>query len=242
MRLVGPIILRNVLAAAAVLAFGAHGGALQMHYRTSGEDVYRVGSQPATRITYSGTQVLAVRRDGTGLSFVAQARCERTDPSGTTSERARFVQGMLADGSFEDRVDEDPDFLTILNQPFAVRLDPTTIHDLAELHAPVPFSAASPVGMGSLSGALRPGTPGIIDGRRVVGVEFRANGAVDGPLPGRGASIEGRIRLDGTAYYDERRALLLALDARLTIDGVLSGGHVAAVPVRIVYDRTIKMD
>lgn len=241
MRLVGEIILRNVLAAA-VLAFGVHGGALEIHYRTAGEDVYRVGAQPATHITYSGTQVLAVRGEGSELSFVAQARCDRTDPSGTTTERARFVQAMLPDGTFEDRSDDDPDFLTILNQPFAVRLDPTTIRDLSELRAPVPFTAASPVGSGDLTGALRPGTPGIIDGHRVVGVEFRANGTVNGPLPGRAATIEGHIRLDGTAYYDVREQLLLALDARLTIDGMLSNGHLAAVPVRIVYDRTIKID
>ncbi len=230
-----------MLAAVAVVALRAHGTS-QIHYRTAGEDLYRVGSTPPTYIRYTGTQVLSLRRDGAGLSFTAQALCRRTDPAGTTTERARFVQELLADGTFSDRVDDDPDFLTILNQPFAVRLDATTIHDLEELHAPVPFSAASPVGSGSLNGALRPGIPGILEGHHVVGVQFEADGSVNGPLQGHDATIAGRIHLDGTAYYDARQALLLALDARLTIDGVLSGAHLAAVPVRIVYDRTIKVD
>lgn len=243
MVLVGPILLRNALAAVTLAGLTAHAPALELHYRTSGDDLYRVGSAPPTTIAYSGSQTLSVRKSGNDFIFVAQAVCTRSDPSGSTPEHARFVQALVADGSFEDRSDEDPDFLTILNQPFAVRLDRTTIRDLRELHAPVPFAAASPVGNGDLSGALRPGVSGRIEGHDVVGVEFQADGAVSGPLPGRtSATIQGKIHLDGTAYYDATEALLLGLDARLTIDGVLGGGHVTAVPVRIVYDRVIRLD
>jgi hypothetical protein len=210
-------------------------------YRIAGDDLYRIGQTPTiARIVYSGTQSLSETPIGRVVRFVASADCTRTDASGSSVERARFVQEMLPNGSFVDRVDEDPDFLTILNQPFAVQLDPATIRDLRELRGPVPFAAASPVGGGDLHGTLRPGTSGLLHGKRVVGVRFVADGTVDGPLPGKAAtSIDGRIHLDGTAYYDVRAALLLALDARLTIDGTLSTDHLAPAPVHIVYRRKI---
>ncbi len=213
-----------------------------MRFRIAGEDVYRVGVAAAvTRISYSGLETLSVKPSGAATEFVAQVDCTRTDATGKTAEQARFAQALLPDGSLEDRLDDDPDFLTILNQPFSIRLDAATIHDLRALHNPVPFAAASPVGGGDLEGSLRPGTPGIIDGRKVVGVEFQADGKVHGPLPVHTARIDGRIHLDGTAYYDANEALLLALDARLTIDGVLTGGSLAPVPVHITYERSIRI-
>jgi hypothetical protein len=212
-------------------------------YRIAGDDIYRVGQTPTVaRIVYSGTQTLSEAPAGHSIRFVARAECKRTDAAGTSPEHARFVQEILPDGSVRDVIDDDPDFLTILNQPFAVQLDAATIHDLRQLRAPVPFAAASPVGGGNLRGMLQPGTPGIIGGRRVIGVRFVAEGAVEGPLPGRAASIDGHIHLDGVAYYDVGQALLLALDARLTIDGTLMTGRLAPVPVRIVYRRAIKSE
>lgn len=238
---VGQIFLRYAAAAGAIALLGVHASGSQIIYRTWGNDLYRVGAAPSTKISYSGTQSLSVQQDGTILRFVARADCKRDDAGGATDESARFVQDLLPNGTFEDRIDDDPDFLTILNQPFAIRLDAATIHDLRELRAPVPFTAASPVGQGDLAGALRPGIDGILSGHHVVGVDFRADGTVNGPLPGRAATIHGHIHLDGTAFYDTRAAMLLALDARLTIDGMLTGTHLAAVPVRIIYDRQIKV-
>ncbi len=232
---------RAVLAAGAFAALIAHPSGSSLHYSVAGDDLYRVGTAAPTHIVYSGTQSLAVVRANGVTRFTALADCTRTDTAGATTENARFVQDELSDGSFEDRTDGDPDFLTILNQPFAVRLDVATVRDLRELRAPVPFAAASPVGGGDLHGTLRPGVNGVLDGRRVVGVEFRADGFVNGPLREQNAKITGRIHLDGTAYYDVVQAMLLALDARLTIDGVLTGTHLSAVPVHIVYYRSIKI-
>jgi hypothetical protein len=232
---------RAVLAAGAFAALIAHPSGSTLRYRIAGDDLYRVGTAATTHIVYSGMQVLTIARAPGVMQFTAQADCTRTDAAGSTAEHARFVQDELPDGSFEDRTDEDPDFLTILNQPFAVRLDVVTVRDLRELRAPVPFAAASPVGGGDLRGTLRPGVNGILDGRHVVGVEFRADGFVNGPLPEQNARIRGRIHLDGTAYYDTVQSILLALDARLTIDGMLTGTHLSAVPVRIVYSRSIKI-
>ncbi|HEY9084372.1 MAG TPA: hypothetical protein VIN40_00315 [Candidatus Tyrphobacter sp.] len=236
------MLTRITLAASALLALAAVPAGAVGQYRIVGEDLYRVGSIPVvTSISYSGAESLSILRAGKTLRFVAVADCVRTDAAGSSTEHARFVQELLPDGSFEDRIDDDPDFLTILNQPFAVRLDLATIRDLRELRGPVPFAAASPVGGGDLRGVLRPGPSGLLLGRRVVGVRFQAGGSVNGPLPENlSASINGHIHLDGTAYYDVQRALLLALDARLTIDGTLGQGHLPAAPVQIVYRRSIR--
>jgi len=45
--------------------------------------------------------------------------------------------------------------------------------------------------------------------------------------------------MNGTAYYAEHAALLLALNATLTIEGTLRDKG-ADIPVRIIYHRVIK--
>ena len=212
-------------------------------YHLAGADLYRIGETPViSRITYDGTESLTIARRGSGTRFVAEVECTRTDDEGSSTEHARFVQDLLPDGSFEDRSDQDPDFLTVLNQPFAVELDAATIRDLRELHASAPFAAASPLGGGNLTGELRPGIVGLLAGHRAVGVHFQANGDVSGKLPDSSStSINGRIHLNGTAYYDAHGALLLALDATLTVEGTLVEDHFASIPVQIVYRRVIKV-
>lgn len=211
-------------------------------YDVSGMDSYAIGaSVPATQIAYVGTQRLLVAKSGTTMRFEAQARYTRTDDSSKASVRAHFVQ-ELVDGSFHDRADDDPDFLTILNQPFAVQLDRVTLRDLRTLHHSVPFQASSPLGSAMLHGFLRPSSGGRINGKRVIGVRFEADGPMTGPLPERAdTTIAGTIRMDGTAYYSLDSALLLALDATLTITGKLVDKK-NAVPVRIVYRRNIRAD
>jgi hypothetical protein len=61
-----------------------------------------------------------------------------------------------------------------------------------------------------------------------------------GALPDRpGLVLIGTIVMRGTAYYDNDTALLLALDATVTIKGKLSNRN-GADPVTIVYHRTIR--
>ena len=219
----------------------AQPAAADQRYMVWGNDLYLVGaSAPSTRIAYSGTERLTRVRDGRVTEYRAEVRYMKSEGTGRTSLHASFVQKLLPDGSFSDSSDRDPDFLTILNQPFAVTLDPVTLHAIERLRGQVPFQAQSPLGHSTLVGDLRPGTSGLIDGRRVVGVAFEAEGPMAGGLPDRAAdAITGTIRMEGTAYYATRDALLLALDARLTITGTLrSGSH--ALPVRIVYRRAIR--
>lgn len=213
-------------------------------YAVSGDDTYRIGNGqlPATQITYSGAERLHVDQEGPRRTYRADARYTRTDQSGKSQLRAKFVQELKSSGAFEDREDQDPDFLTVLNQPFAVQLDAMTMRDLRSLAGSVPFRASSPLGGTALDGFLRRAPGGIVNGHQVIGVRFAADGPMNGPLPGHPeTSIDGTIRMDGTAYYSIDASLLLALDATLTITGRLQNSS-EAVPVKIVYRRHIHAD
>lgn len=213
-------------------------------YSTSGEDVYRIASvQTSSRVEYAGNQRLAVRRENGTWRFDARARYTRRGPDGKGDADAYFVQVLSRDGTFEDRVDDDPDFLTILNQPFAIRLDKATLRDVRALRGRVPFSATSPLGSEAvLRGYLRPAPGGPVSGIPTVAVRFQADGAMTGPLPGYAETlVAGTMRMDGTAYYSVDDAILMALDVTLTLDARLAQNHAAlSQPVRIVYRRTIK--
>ncbi len=215
-----------------------------MQYQTVGEDVYRGESTEATRVAYAGTERLAIRREGGSIRFEARAKYTRTGPEGKSSAEARFVQMLRPDGSFEDSVDGDPDFLTILDQPFAVRLDRATLADVRELHGPVPFAASSPLeGHTLLHGFLRPAANGPVDGRPTVAVRFEADGPMEGSLPGHAdAAVAGRMRMNGIAYYAlDDDGLLLALDVTLTIEARLrQRSSSITVPIDIVYRRWIR--
>jgi hypothetical protein len=114
------------------------------------------------------------------------------------------------------------------------------LRDLEHLHGMVPFEAASPLGGAQLTGYLRSARSGDIDGQHVVGVRFEAHGPMSGSLPEHPTAVlQGTMRMNGTAYYAANGALLMALDATLTIEGKLRSGS-NAVPVRIVYQRTIR--
>jgi hypothetical protein len=177
------------------------------------------------------------------LRFEARARYVRNGPDGKNSGEALFVQVLQPNGTFEDRIDDDPDFLTILNQPFAVRLDAATLRDVRALHGRVPFAATSPLGAEAvLHGFLRPAPGGPVGGRPTVAVRFEAQGAMTGPLPGSTEMlVSGTMRMDGTAYYALKNAMLLALDVTLTLDARLAQNKPSlSVPVRILYRRLIR--
>jgi hypothetical protein len=215
-----------------------------LQYDTAGEDLYRIESAGTlSRVSYAGTERLSIAPEGRGVRFAARARYTREGPDGKSRAEALFVQILRPDGSFEDRVDNDPDFLTILNQPFAVRLDGATLRDLRALRGRVPFSATSPLGDETvLRGFLRPGAAGPIDGRATVAVRFEAEGAMSGALPAHADGIlAGTMRMDGTAYYAIDGATLLALSVTLTLDARLAQGRpTVSVPVHITYRRSIR--
>ena len=185
--------------------------------------------------------MLTVTRNGPLMRFEVQATYTRDSDGVKQRTTARFVQELQPSGKFEDRLDQDPDFLTVLNQPFAIRLDATTLRDLRGLHAPVPFEAASPLGGSSvLRGLLRPAKGGAIYGRNTVAVAFEATGPISAPMPAHSAAtMSGIMRMDGTAYYAVDTATMLALDITLTIFAHLRDSG-RAEPVRIVYRRALR--
>jgi len=235
---------RSIITITVALALATAGVARgDQSYDVSGNDTYQVGAGvAATSISYRGTQMLAVTGDGGARRFVAVANYTRSDQASKTTLHARFVQAMERDGSFDDENDQDPDFLTILNQPFAIQLDARTMRDLRALRGEVPFEATSPLGGARLTGMLRPAPAGSIHGQSVIGVRFSARGPMTGTLPLHAdAQLAGTIRMNGTAYYASTRLLLLALDATLTIEGQLKDKD-STVPVRIIYHRVIRAD
>jgi hypothetical protein len=232
--------LRTVLATAVVFTLAAAIARADQMYSVRGDDRYSIGpaAQNRTDIVYAGTEDLTMARSGGARRYVAEVTYTRTDESGKAIVHAKFVQDLEPSGDFVDLTDEDPDFLTVLNQPFAVQLDPTTMDDLTKLHGSVPFKATSPLGGAQLQGFLRSTAAGIVGGERAIGVRFHADGPMDGTLPQHpDAILAGRMHIDGVAYYAAGNALLVYLDATLTIDGSLRDEQ-NAIPVKIIYRRT----
>ena len=228
---------------AAVLVLASPASADQ-RYAVSGNDLYQIGQADLQSIiTYAGTQQLTVRKEGDQTRFTAQAHYTRSDSAGKVPAQATFVQEMTAAGELRDKANLDPDYLTVLNQPFAVELDRATLRDLLHLRGRIPFAFPAPMIGGTLHGYLERGPTSRIASRPALTVNFDATGPMTGPLPDHAdMSITGRMRMRGTAYYALRGdALLVALNESLTISGSLHDrGHVS--PVTIVYRRSIKAD
>ncbi|HEY1429416.1 MAG TPA: hypothetical protein VGF18_07570 [Candidatus Tumulicola sp.] len=216
-----------------------------VRYHLTGQDVYGIGSGvQVSSVRYTGEQQLSVRHDGGRVWYTVRATYTRYESDDASAHTATFEQASRADGSLENERDDDPDFLTILNQPFAISLDRATLHDLRSLRAPVPFDAGSPLGDGAvMHGYLRPAGNGSVAGRPVIAIVFDAQGTMDGPIPGKSDTrMAGRMHMNGTAYYATGNALLLELDATLRVDANLSASGASPTPVKIVYRRTIRAE
>jgi hypothetical protein len=233
----GSVVLSFVLSLTAVAAAEPS----VQTYTIDGEDSFQVaGRSIRTDIVYAGTQRLTIARAGNVTHFAASVTYERRDGFGATHANGRFATTIRADGEERDETDGDPDYLTILNQPFSIELDPPTLRDLRSLVSAVPFDFPSPMTGAPLHGALRRLPDGRLNGHRVLGIAFVARGPLNGALPDRPElALSGTITMNGTAYYAYADALLMALDATLQIAGrVTKGGR--NDPVTIVYKRTIR--
>jgi hypothetical protein len=209
-------------------------------FSVDGRDSFHFGGDTASgEIVYSGTQRLTEVRTSGGERFTATVDYKRNANGTTDHLHGTFTSLIAPDGTQSDEDDEDPDYLTILNQPFAIALDPRTLHDLRALHGPVPFDFAAPMTGAPLHGQLRRLPDAKLDGASVLGIEFSAQGPLHGALPDRPTlSVTGTIHMNGTAYYRESSAHLLTLITTISIVGTLdSGEHNETVD--IAYRRTI---
>jgi hypothetical protein len=235
---------RSFAAVACVLSTAlAVAASADQTYAVSGSDSYSVGSGGVkSEISYSGRETLELHRRAGTTIYDATVRYTRVDQGASADSNAHFVAAMNAAGEERDVDIDDPDYLTLLNQPFAVQLDGATLRDLARLRAEVPFAFPSPITGSALQGRLRRVGVGPIAGMPAVGVSFEADGPIHGPLPDRPhLAMSGRIRMQGTAYYRSEDALLLYLDAIITISGNLTNPE-QSDPVTIVYRRRLRAE
>ncbi len=212
-------------------------------YMIDGSDAFRIaGRQLQSLVTYTGIEHLSFQPAVHGTIFNATVTYAKNDGTGTTHERAAFAMRMLPSGEIRDERDNDPDYLTILNQPFSVQLDALTMRDLHGLAQAIPFDFPSPMTGAPLHGTLRRRTDGTLNGVRVLGIAFSASGPLSGTLPDRPSlALTGNITMMGTAYYAYADALLLALDATLLIEGKVDGGaQTGNDVVTITYKRSIR--
>ena len=217
------------------------GAAADQSYAVSGSDTFAVGNGDVrSEISYRGNETLHTERHGNTVRYVARARYTRVDQGARSEATGYFSAELTADGEQRDLRDRDPDYLTVLNQPFAVQLDAPTLRDLAHLRSDVPFEFPSPITGSPLHGHLRRIAEGMVGGERALGVAFDAGGPMRGPLPDRPRlQLAGKIRMHGSAYYRAEDALLLSLDATLTISGNLANPEQSDA-VQIVYRRHIR--
>jgi hypothetical protein len=210
-------------------------------YAVSGKDVFQLGGRDErTQTRYQGVQQLVITRTGNAVTYAARVEYEKRGEGGAQHETATYNSTMLPSGQMQDGQTDDPDYLTILDQPFAVQLDAPTLRDLAHVKRPVPFDFPSPITGAPLRGTLRRVPDAMVGGMRAMGIAFEAAGPLHGPLPDHPAlALAGRIRMRGTAYYAYDTALLIALDATLEIDGNLDADTQRS-PVSILYQRSLR--
>lgn len=227
-----------LLAAAALCAAAAQA---EESYAVDGRDVFVVGNGDVhDQTAYRGVERLAIQRSHAGTTYTVQVSYDKDGDSGKLHETASYTSTLLPSGELRDGPSHDPDYLTVLNQPFAVQLDEPTMRDVARVKRPVPFDFPSPMTGAPLRGTLRRLPDAIVAGTRAMGIAFEASGPLQGALPDRPAmALIGSIRMKGTAYYAYDTALLVALKATLAIDGALAGSA-QHVPVSIVYARSIR--
>jgi len=211
-------------------------------YAVEGRDVFRLGNGDSqSKTVYHGMQRLTVSRSANGTTtYVARVDYDKDGDGGRQHQRASFTSTLLPSGQQKDGPASDPDYLTVLNQPFAVQLDAPTMRDLAHVKRAVPFDFPSPMTAAKLHGTLRRLPDALVGGAHAMGIAFEAKGPLHGALPDRPSmALAGSITMKGTAYYDYATALLVALDATLAIEGNIDDAARRA-PVSIVYARSIR--
>lgn len=233
-----------LLATLLTLVFVRHVDAIaraQQTYATAGSDNFSIGSGSAgSEVRYKGKQWLRISQRGKLVRYSARVSYTRSEQGVDSHASAMYVADVLPSGELASSSDRDPDYLTVLNQPFAAQLDAQTLADLRHLRKALPFDFPSPFTGSSLHGYLQHRPGGTFGKHAGVAVSFEATGGMNGALPDRAdLTLAGRISMHGTAYYDAGSALLLALDTTVMISGTVMN-HGGKDPVRIVYARSIR--
>jgi hypothetical protein len=235
-----------VLSIALTLAYLCETGspaAADQTYAVVGRDHFSIGSGDIkSDVSYAGKETLTETRHGRMTRLSCHVAYVRSDGAASTDASGDFTSDELPTGESLDSADHDPDYLTVLNQPFAAQLDKQTLSDLEHLAGSLPFDFPSPFTGSSLHGYLEHIGGGALGARRATGVKFEAAGPMKGQLPDRpGLTLMGTIAMSGTAFYDIDTSLLLELDTTVTIRGYVSNRS-GKDPVTITYARTIRAE
>ena len=238
-----PEVALAVLMLAFVCVPAGQARAADQRYLVSGRDSFVIGDGDIqSEVNYRGSQVLTVTRRGKTTRYAAKVSYVRDDQGAASPANADFTIEYSAHGDPIASADHDPDYLTVLNQPFSAQLDLKTLNDLRQLRATAPFDVPSPFTSTTFHGRLERIGVGTIGSRQALGVRFEAGGPMKGSLPDRpGLKLVGGIVMGGTAYYDLETAMLLSLDATVTISGTVSNRS-SNDPVTIVYRRTLRAE
>jgi hypothetical protein len=233
--------LSIVPVAALACAFGTPASAARAVYAVAGRDSFSIGDGDiSSEVSYAGMQTLTIRRRGRATRYSAHVDYTRSDGAASTSATCDYVADVLPSGETLETADHDPDYLTVLNQPFAAELDRATLADLRSLRGSVPFDFPSPFTGASLHGYLQHVPSGMVGPRRSIGVTFEAAGPMRGSLPDRpGLTLRGTIAMRGTAYYDVSTAVLLSLETTVTITGNVSN-RAGKDRVTITFRRSLR--
>lgn len=234
----------SVIAATLIFACsGAERVLADETYKVWGSDRFQTPTgEVHGEIAYAGRQSLSIRRERSVTIYRSRAEYDRSERGAPAREHAvaTFASAATPDGEVRDLEANDPDFVTVLNQPFNVELDRQTLADLDAVAEAIPFRFPSPLDGTSLEGTLqREGRAQ--SGPGIVGVIFHAAGPMRSRVGDRSlAALDGRIAVDGTARYFKASGLLRDLDAKITISGRLTSSE--ATGVIAVYNRSLRRE
>ena len=235
---------RPLSAIAATLLFACSGAERVLAdetYKVWGSDRFQTPTgELRGEIAYSGRQSLSIRRGLRVTIYHSRAEYDRVEAGAHARTVATFASEATPDGEVRDLEANDPDFVTVLNQPFNVELDRQTLLDLDAVAEPIPFRFPSPLDGTSLEGTLQREDRAQA-GAGIVGVIFHAAGPMRSRVGDRSlAALDGRIAVDGTARYFKTSGLLGELEAKITISGRLASSE--ATGVIAVYKRSIRRE
>jgi hypothetical protein len=210
-------------------------------YHVMGRDELAIlGTSVESHTTYNGTGRLVVTvlpHDVRQYSAETHFSVENPDGAGTATASAQLTVVSADDQRISAA--NDPAYLTVITQPFAVALDVKTLQDLTSLRTPVPFHFLSGMTGGDLHGLLEYRGSSKIDGFETASITFDAAGPFASTLPGEPkVPLAGQIHMTGHAFYRKSDALLMKLATTLVSTGTVGGGP-EALHVRVTYEREL---
>lgn len=152
-------------------------------------------------------------------------------------ERVRVVKRGTETTLASDKSENDPDTLSVANQPLPAVLRNDEVRALNALAGRTALDLPSSFTETSLAGFLEPVTPRATGD--LIGLRFMATAESSGPLPNYpNVVVDGVLTMQGTAYYARSSGVLERIESRLTFDGHIRGED-ATVPVHVSYERNI---